>query len=660
MHPIEMTLVKRKPFTRVVATILAFSLFMTNGVLAYSAETNVWTERREALKLASLVPATPRIVAPLSESLRQALPNPALKFKLSADHAWIAERLDHSVGTIQNVTSPSGRPGSNVVVVIQDVHANEDAQNNIAAAIGSLSREGRLGFVALEGTAAELDLASLRSGDPGDTRSAANYLLQHQQISGAVFSGLTMENNPPRFVGVEDAGLYDQNVSAYRNAVPTMAATAHALKADDDRLRSNRAATFNPALLAFDRAAEDFHCRHGALARYLRSLAVQTAIPADVSTFLEALAMEERLDLDAVNRERLRLLNSLADRLSRADTEILLQRGVLYRSGDLSAAEFYNYLAYLTNTKGLPFQRYAALKSYVAYLNKSGSVDGGSLLSKLDGLETAAYARLTGNDAERRLVRETRALRFKQKLINYELAPDEWAIYKSQKDPSDRSLRRFERFYEVAGQRNDAIASRVQALGQNAKAGVLIIGGFHATAIENQLRRAGLTVVSFTPRIAKISGKDGGAEYLSIFSQEKTPLEKLVMGENIFLARNPGYGLPLVPTLRRLVGSARATEALMLAERIPAEKALGWGMIYKVVPDDGLLAEAMALAARLADGPTISYGQIRQAVRAGWGSDYEAALLVEEEAQRVAGNSMDCGEAVSAFLQKRPPVFRGE
>ena len=139
----------------------------------------------------------------------------------------------------------------------------------------------------------------------------------------------------------------------------------------------------------------------------------------------------------------------------------------------------------------------------------------------------------------------------------------------------------------------------------------------------------------------------------------------VVAGESAFFYfAFPNVGLALDAgaswILPRLVGSARATEALMLAERIPAEKALGWGMIYKVVPDDGLLAEAMALAARLADGPTISYGQIRQAVRAGWGSDYEAALLVEEEAQRVAGNSMDCGEAVSAFLQKRPPVFRGE
>lgn len=139
----------------------------------------------------------------------------------------------------------------------------------------------------------------------------------------------------------------------------------------------------------------------------------------------------------------------------------------------------------------------------------------------------------------------------------------------------------------------------------------------------------------------------------------------VVAGERAFFYfAFPNVGLALDAgaswILPRLVGHARALEALVLAERIPAQKALDWGMIYKVVPDADLLAEAKALAARLAAGPTVSYGLIRQAVLKGAASTYLDALLTEEEAQRQSGNSKDCAEAVAAFLEKRAPQFRGE
>lgn len=138
-----------------------------------------------------------------------------------------------------------------------------------------------------------------------------------------------------------------------------------------------------------------------------------------------------------------------------------------------------------------------------------------------------------------------------------------------------------------------------------------------------------------------------------------------IAGESaFFFFAFPNVGLALDAgaswLMPRLVGTQRAMEALMLAERIPAEKALDWGMIYKVVPDEQLQDEALALAKRLAAGPTVSYGQIRKAVRAAQSSSYLEALVIEEEAQRVSGNTGDCLEAVTAFLQKRAPEFKGK
>ena len=111
--------------------------------------------------------------------------------------------------------------------------------------------------------------------------------------------------------------------------------------------------------------------------------------------------------------------------------------------------------------------------------------------------------------------------------------------------------------------------------------------------------------------------------------------------------------------LPRLVGMARATRALMLAERISADQALEWGMIHAAVPPDELFDHALALAEQLAGGPTVAYGQIRKALRQGQQVSYEEALETERVAQRTCGDTDDCLNAVASFRDKQQPVFRG-
>jgi len=111
--------------------------------------------------------------------------------------------------------------------------------------------------------------------------------------------------------------------------------------------------------------------------------------------------------------------------------------------------------------------------------------------------------------------------------------------------------------------------------------------------------------------------------------------------------------------LPRLAGRARAMEMMMLGERIPAEKALEWGMIARVVEDDELASEAVALATRLAQGPTVALALIRRLAREAGRLPLSEALAAERAAQREAGATEDFRGAVMAFLQKRQPTFDG-
>lgn len=111
--------------------------------------------------------------------------------------------------------------------------------------------------------------------------------------------------------------------------------------------------------------------------------------------------------------------------------------------------------------------------------------------------------------------------------------------------------------------------------------------------------------------------------------------------------------------LPRLAGRARAIEMMMLGERIPAEQAQAWGMISRIVDDGDLESEAVALATRLAQGPTIALGLIRRLARESAQLSLSDALAAERAAQREAGNTEDFKAAVLAFLQKRQPQFEG-
>lgn len=111
--------------------------------------------------------------------------------------------------------------------------------------------------------------------------------------------------------------------------------------------------------------------------------------------------------------------------------------------------------------------------------------------------------------------------------------------------------------------------------------------------------------------------------------------------------------------LPRLVGRARAMELMMLGERLPAEKALEWGLIARVVDDEALAAEATALAVRLAAGPTRTLSLIRRLARDAEQLSLSDALLAERVAQRDAGGTEDFKSAVMAFVSKQPASFRG-
>jgi 2-(1,2-epoxy-1,2-dihydrophenyl)acetyl-CoA isomerase len=124
---------------------------------------------------------------------------------------------------------------------------------------------------------------------------------------------------------------------------------------------------------------------------------------------------------------------------------------------------------------------------------------------------------------------------------------------------------------------------------------------------------------------------------------------------NIGLVADGGSSV-LIP---ERVGFARAAEMAMLGERVPAPKALEWGLINFVVSGETLMSEAARLADRLAAGPTLSYAGTKRQLNAWQFARIQAQLELEAEIQQEMAQSHDFVEGVSAFVEKRTANFEG-
>lgn len=112
--------------------------------------------------------------------------------------------------------------------------------------------------------------------------------------------------------------------------------------------------------------------------------------------------------------------------------------------------------------------------------------------------------------------------------------------------------------------------------------------------------------------------------------------------------------------LPRLVGSARALGLAFLGEKLSAEQAAAWGLIWRCVEDADLAAVVESLAQGFAAAPTRGLARTKQAIYEGWGRTLAEQLDVERDYQAELGRSADYAEGVAAFTAKRTPRFSGK
>ncbi len=166
-------------------------------------------------------------------------------------------------------------------------------------------------------------------------------------------------------------------------------------------------------------------------------------------------------------------------------------------------------------------------------------------------------------------------------------------------------------------------------------------------------------VDSQIPTIAAVNGAAAGAG------------ANLALAFDVVLASESAYfvqaftRIGLIPDaggtffLPRQVGTARAMGAALFADKISAQQALEWGMIYECVADEDFAQRWFDRANQLANGPTKAYQHLKAAMKASATNDFEHQLAAEAKLQGKCGQTRDFQEGVVAFLEKRPAVYEG-
>jgi len=455
---------------------------------------------------------------------------------------------------------------------------NPEAQLNIGKTIQELITQKKVDLVALEGAFGPMDFSWYRHYPYQDSvRAVADYLLKEKRISGPVHTAFTLRLRSgqalPPFVGVDEKKHYDANVAAVcqsASLAPTYKKKIEQITRD---LNETKNRIFNPILKNFDQQMEAYRTGSISWGEHARFLSKQNSSPSShngearrgIDNYLSALELEEKLNFSQVEHERTELIAHLIQKLSKTETNALLIQSAAFRAGELTPSDFYTELKNLCEKKSVSLTRTPAMNDYIRYVLLADSLDVDGILKESAAIEKKNYSALCRTEEERGLVEKSRWAYLTGKLLDFALSKEEWEEYKSEKFqvPSTKfqanskkkipnglkfgnwdlsgiwnlDLGIFEKFYEEAEARDRAMAANLEKTmtESHARVAILVTGGFHSEGLIHQLQPKGFTVVSYVPKISKIEDEKGTA-YLSVFTQEKTPLEKLFAGEKLFLA----------------------------------------------------------------------------------------------------------------------------
>ncbi|NQT05996.1 MAG: hypothetical protein HQ575_00475 [Candidatus Omnitrophica bacterium] len=466
------------------------------------------------------------------------------KHTLDLDKVTIPKEL----GTIKEFyQSPAiSKRDMRIIFHIQDVHANYEAQKNLADILEYLIATYGLNIILVEGGITDKDFSYIREWAPLDERKTkAEELLKEGVISGETYVDIATDF-PLKFQGIEDKELYEKNMEVYLKVDSFRSGDLDVIKklvVASDRLKKF---IYTKRLKEFDKNKSDYRAERMELIEYLKYLDKITSREKiglegyeNYQIILKTARFEDILDFKNIENERDSLIKRLSELLVKDRLDDLLLKSLEFKEEKISAGEFYSYLSELSRSVNMDRSRCEDLDKYVDYLETYEMLDSKGLFREIAEIEYAISGALCKNEAQKKLFAISNDLVVLESFLKLKFAPEDLDYYRNNKEgfnidawkafladeskrfridcdmPEDtallmNNLATLENFYNVAFERDEAfLRNSLEKMNkERARFAVLITGGFHTKNLTRLFKENAISYLVLTPNLTQATDEE--------------------------------------------------------------------------------------------------------------------------------------------------------
>ena len=422
-----------------------------------------------------------------------------------------------------------------LIVQIQDLHTNYEAQANEAKLIYYLLKNKGWRLVATEGAEGEVDTSIFELFDDTATKEeVARFFMSKGQITGAEYLHI-LKKVPFAIYGAEDADLYKKHLDSFKGSLSYKDDVLQYCRQVKQALNEIKRNIYTPELKELDRRISAYDERKIPLNNYVSYLnRIFSTHSVNLNRFPNferlngIIELEKKIDFRKVEKEHLEAIKELSQSLSEEELADLIVKSVDFKAEKISAGKYYDHLRRLIAKKNFSLRSYPNLERYIYYIIISEQINHRRLFSEIKSLKELARRTLYTNDDQARLDRLLKNIDILEGFINIKLTNEDVQYYHTHKSEfTPQIFRNFiqkyateynldnpfydfssylpemEDFYTLAEQRDKALVENtlkaMQARGE--KAAILICGGFHTKGVTQLLKQKDISYIVITPRV---------------------------------------------------------------------------------------------------------------------------------------------------------------